>query len=92
MSRPEDSCDAIDLIAAAVDTLAGIIENDIFCVDLVDRRASPPRAAFTKDVLKVPFQQGELWPTYLSPALKRFAPYEHFLLSGENPGYSGTNQ
>jgi hypothetical protein len=58
MSRSEDACDAIDLVAATVDTLARIIENDIFGVDLVDRCASALRVAFTKDVLKVPFQQG----------------------------------
>ena len=57
MSCPEDACDAIDLVAATVDTLAGVVENDILGVDLVDRCASALRVAFTKDVPKVPFQQ-----------------------------------
>ena len=57
MSRSEGACDAIDLVAATVDTLAGIIENDIFGVYLVDRCASALRVAFTKDVLKVRFSK-----------------------------------
>ena len=91
MSRSEDSCDAIDLIAATVDPLAGIIENDIFGVYLVDRRASALRVAFTKDVLKVPFSKVEMLYDISPSPLKQFPPYEHCLASGEHPGHSRTN-
>jgi hypothetical protein len=58
MSRLDCACDAIDLVAATVDTLAGIVENDIFGVEVVNRCASPLRVDFTEDVLKVPCEQG----------------------------------
>src|SRR5258708_16164008 len=58
MSRLESACDAIDLVAATVDTLAGIVENDIFGVEFVDRCASPLRIVFTEDVVKIAGQQG----------------------------------
>jgi hypothetical protein len=47
MSRLDSACDAIDLVAATVSTLAGIVENDIFGVDLVDRCASARRRSFS---------------------------------------------
>ena len=43
MRRPKDSCDTIDLIAAKVDILAGIIENDISSVDLLCTVKHGPR-------------------------------------------------
>jgi hypothetical protein len=55
MSRLDSACDAIDLVAATVGTLAGIIENDIFGVELVDRCASALRVVFTEDIPKVPY-------------------------------------
>src|SRR5438876_10137297 len=58
MSRLDSACDAIDLVAATVDTLAGIVENDIFGVEFVDRCASPLRVFFTEDVVKIAGQQG----------------------------------
>src|SRR5580704_18184800 len=58
MSRLDSACDAIDLVAATVDTLAGIVENDIFGVEFVDRCASPLRIVFTEDVVKIAGQQG----------------------------------
>src|SRR5580658_6465540 len=58
MSRLDSACDAVDLVAATVDTLAGIVENDIFGVELVHRCASPLRVVFTEDVPKVPNKQG----------------------------------
>src|SRR6202051_524641 len=81
MSRSEGACDAIDLVAATVDTLAGIIENDIFGVDLVHRCASALRVVFTKDVLKIPYQQGRNAVRHMRLLLlKRFGPYEHRLI------------
>src|SRR5438876_4202992 len=58
MSRLDSACDAIDLVAATVDTLAGIVENDVFGVEFVDRCASPLRIVFTEDVVKIAGQQG----------------------------------
>src|SRR5260370_37327556 len=49
--------DAINLVAATVDTLAGIIENDILGVKLVDGRAPTRGVVFTEDVTKIADQQ-----------------------------------
>src|SRR6476646_6474071 len=57
MSSLDSACDPIDLVPATVDTLAGIVENDIFGVDLVDRCASPLRVVLTEDVVKIAGQQ-----------------------------------
>src|SRR5438552_18256137 len=51
MSRLDSACDAIDLVAATVDTLAGIVENDVFGVEFVDRCASPERRRTAIDEL-----------------------------------------
>jgi len=67
MSSPDRACDAINLVAATVDIPAGIIENDIFGVDLVDRCASALRVIFTEDVLKVPRQQGRNAVRHICP-------------------------
>ena len=58
MSRLDSACDAIDLVAATVDALAGIVENDVFGVEFVDRCASTLRIVFTEDVSKVSYKQG----------------------------------
>src|ERR1700761_7502222 len=58
VGRPENASDAIDLVAAAVDVLAGIVEDAVFGPDLVDGRASALRVAFAEDVQKVAQQQG----------------------------------
>src|SRR6266852_5472637 len=39
VSRPDRARDAIDLVAATVDALIGIVEHTIFGVDFVDGRA-----------------------------------------------------
>src|SRR5689334_19066225 len=50
--------DPIDLVAATVDALAGIVEHAILAVDLVDGRASTRGVVFTEDVAKIAGQQG----------------------------------
>lgn len=44
MGRLDSAGDAIDLVAATVRALVGIVEDDIFGVELVDRCASPLRS------------------------------------------------
>ena len=80
MSRLDSACDAIDLVAATVDTLAGIVENDIFGVELVDRCASPHRVVFTEDVPKVPNKQDRNAVRHTCLPLGAIGPYEHRLI------------
>jgi hypothetical protein len=56
MFSPERARYAIDFVAASVDSLAGLIENDIFGVDLVDRCAPARRVVFAENVLKIACQ------------------------------------
>jgi hypothetical protein len=58
VSSLDRACDAIDLVAATVDTLAGIIENDIFGVKLVDGRAPALGIVLTENVAEIADQQG----------------------------------
>src|ERR1700722_18826295 len=91
MSRLDSACDAIDLVAPTVDTLAGIIENDILGVDLVDRCASPLRVVFTEDVPKVPYKQGRnaVRHNIFVSSFEAIGPYEHRLVYTIDPsGYS----
>jgi hypothetical protein len=53
MSSPDRACDAIDLVAATVDTPAGVVEHAIFGEDLVDGRAPTRGVVFTEDVVKI---------------------------------------
>jgi hypothetical protein len=58
VSSPDRARDAIDLVAATVDALAGIVEHAILGEDLVDGRAPPRGVVFTEDVVKIAGQQG----------------------------------
>ena len=58
VSSLDCACDAIDLVAATVDTPAGIVEQAIFGECLVDRRAPTRWIDFTEDVMKIAGQQG----------------------------------
>src|SRR5262245_9860989 len=58
VSGPDRARDAIDLVAATVDALAGVVEHAIFGEDLVDGRAPTRRVVFTEDVVKIAGQQG----------------------------------
>jgi len=53
MSGFDRARDAIDLVAATVDTAGGIVERAIFGEDLVDGRAPTRRVVFTEDFLKI---------------------------------------
>ena len=50
--------DSIDLLTAVVGALPGIVEHDIFGVELVNCCASTRRVIFTKHVMKISGQQG----------------------------------
>src|SRR5439155_25479419 len=58
MSGPDRTRNAIDLVAATVDALAGIVEHAIFGVDLVDGPAPTRGVVFTEDLVKIAGQQG----------------------------------
>jgi hypothetical protein len=58
VSSPDRARDAIDLVAATVDALAGIVEHAIRREDLVDGRAPTRGVVFTEDVVKIAGQQG----------------------------------
>src|SRR5579862_2642065 len=53
VSRLDRARDAIDLIAAAVDTRFGVVEHAIFVPELVDGRAPARGVIFAEDVLKI---------------------------------------
>src|SRR6266852_1899573 len=54
--NPDRARDAIDLVAAAVDTFVGIVEHTIFVPHLVDGRAPTRGVVFTEDVVKIASQ------------------------------------
>ena len=58
MSGPDRGRDAIDLVAATVDTIGGIVKNAIFGEDLVDGRTPTRGVVFTEDLVKIVGQQG----------------------------------
>jgi len=58
VSSLDRACDTIDLVAATVDTPAGIVEHAIFGEYLVDGRAPTRGIDFTEDVMKIAGQQG----------------------------------
>jgi hypothetical protein len=53
VSGPDRGRDAIDLVAATVDTFGGIVKNAIFSEDLVDGGTPTRGVVFTEDVLKI---------------------------------------
>src|SRR5262249_31711122 len=53
VSSPDRACDAIDLVAATVDALAGIVEHAIFGEDLVNGCAPTLGVVFTEDVVQI---------------------------------------
>jgi len=71
MSRLDSARDAIDLVAATVDTLAGIVENDIIGVELVDRCASPLRVFSPKTSRRFRISKIEMLFDILVSPLKR---------------------
>jgi hypothetical protein len=80
MSRLDGACDAIDLVAATVDTLAGIIENDTFGVDLVDRCASPLRVVSPKTSRRFRISKVEMLVDIFVSSFEAIGPYEHRLV------------
>src|ERR1700704_1344292 len=48
--------DAIDLVAATVDALGGVVEHAIFGVDRVDGRAPTRAVVFTEDLVEIASQ------------------------------------
>jgi len=55
---PDHARDTIDVVAATIDALAGVVEHGIFSEDLVDSHAPPRRVLFTEDIMKIARQQG----------------------------------
>jgi hypothetical protein len=53
MRRSERARDAIDLVAATVGALTGIVEHTIFGEELVDGRASPHGIVLSKDLAEI---------------------------------------
>ena len=49
MGRPDLARDAVDLVAATIDSLTGIVEHAIFGVELLNGRASARGVVFTED-------------------------------------------
>jgi hypothetical protein len=80
MSRLDGACDAIDLVAATVDTLAGIIENDTFGVDLVDRCASPLRVVSPKTSRRFRISKVEMLFDIFVSSFEAIGPDEHRLV------------
>src|SRR6266404_3882551 len=58
VSRLDGTRDAIDLVAATVDTRFGVVEHAFFGPDLVDGRAPARGVVFTENVAKIADQQG----------------------------------
>src|ERR1700747_3190299 len=51
--NPEFACDAVDLVAATIDSPFGIIKYGVLCKDLVDGVAPVHWIVFTEDVVKI---------------------------------------
>src|SRR5258705_10311084 len=58
MSSLDHACDAVDLVAATVNAVVGVVEHGIFVEDLVNRSASTHRIVFTEHVVEITKQQG----------------------------------
>src|SRR5580693_455646 len=50
--------DAVDFVTATIDSLAGVVENAIFSVNLVDGSSPASGIVFTEDITKIADQQG----------------------------------
>jgi hypothetical protein len=50
--------DAVDFVTATIDSLAGVVKNSIFSVNLVDGGAPASGIVFTEDIAKIADQQG----------------------------------
>src|SRR6266851_1153300 len=50
--------DAVDFVTATIDSLAGVVENAIVSVNLVDGGAPASGIVFTEDITKIADQQG----------------------------------
>src|SRR5207245_2875581 len=55
---PDLARDAVDLVAAAIDSLTGVVEHAIFGVELLNGRAPARGVVFAEDFLKIASQQG----------------------------------
>src|SRR5260370_8151650 len=49
--------DAVDFVTATIHSLAGVVENAIFSVNLVDGRATTSGVVFTEDITKITHHQ-----------------------------------
>jgi len=58
VGSPDLARDAVDLVAATIDSLTGVVEHAIFGVELLNGRAPARGVVFTEDFLKIPSQQG----------------------------------
>src|SRR5713101_5153010 len=54
---PDLARDAVDLVAATIDSLAGVVEHAIFGVELLNGRAPARGVVLTEDFLKIAGQQ-----------------------------------
>jgi len=52
--------DAVDFVTATIDSLAGVVENAIFSVNLVDGGAPASGIVFTEDITKIADQQVDM--------------------------------
>jgi len=52
VGSPDLARDAVDLVAATIDSLAGVVENAIFGVELLNGRASASGVVLTEDFLQ----------------------------------------
>src|ERR1700720_1248852 len=57
VSSPDRARDAIDLVAATIGSLAGVVKYAIFRIELVNGRAASRGVVFTDDFLKIAGQQ-----------------------------------
>ena len=60
MSSFDRARDAVDFVTATIDSLAGVVENAIFSVNLVDGGAPASGIVFTEDITKIADQQGDM--------------------------------
>src|SRR5258705_4197287 len=58
VGSPDLARDAVDLVAATIDSLTGVVEHAIFGVELLNGRAPARGVVFPEDFLKIASQQG----------------------------------
>jgi hypothetical protein len=79
--------DAVDFVTTTIDSLAGVVENAIFSVNLVDGGAPASGIVFTEDITKIADQQGRyaVWrglsPLGIESSLRYLEPERLFRLS-----------